>query len=56
MNLSPRTFVLTQEESIVKANILQALQYVECSYSFASAEKDSERFKALFPDSEIGKN
>ena len=29
MNLSPVTFVLTQEETVVKAEILQALQYVE---------------------------
>ena len=56
VNLSPGTFVLTQEESVVKAEILQALQYVECNYSFASAEKDSERFKAMFPDSEIASN
>ena len=56
MNLSPGTFVLTQEESVVKAEILQALHYVECNCSFASAEKDSERFKAMFPDSDICKN
>ena len=56
VNLSPGTFVLTQEESVVKAEILQALQYVECNYSFASAEKDSGRFKAMFPDSDICKN
>ena len=32
MNLSPGTFVLTQEESVVKAEILQALQYIECNH------------------------
>ena len=56
MNLSPVTFVLTQEETVVKAEILQALEYVECNYSFATAEKDSERFKAMSPESEIAKN
>ena len=56
VNLSPGTFVLTLEESVVKAEILQALQYVECNYSFASAEKESKRFKTIFPDSEIAKN
>ena len=54
--LSSGTFVLTQEECVVKAEILQALQYVENNYSFASAEKDSERFKAMFPDSKIAKH
>ena len=34
----------------------QTLQYVECNYSFASAEKDSQRCKAMSPDSEIAKN
>ena len=42
--------------SAVKAEILQALQYVECNYLFASAKKNSEIFKAMFPDSEIAKN
>ena len=35
---------------------MQALQYVESNYSFADAEKDSERFKAMFSDSEIATN
>ena len=42
--------------SAVKTEILQALQYVECNYFFASAKKDSEISKAMFPDSEIAKN
>ena len=51
MNLSPWTFALTQEEIFVKAEILQALQYVEWNFSFAIAAKDSERFIAMFPES-----
>ena len=35
---------------------MQALQYVESNYSFAGAEKDSERFKAMFSDSEKATN
>ena len=35
---------------------MEALQYVESKYSSAGAEKDSERFKAMFSDSEIAKN
>ena len=51
VNLSPWTFALTQEEIFVKAEILQALQYVEWNFSFAIAAKDSERFIAMFPES-----
>ena len=55
VNLSPGTFALTQEEIFVKAEILKALQFVEWDFSFAIAAKDSERFKAMVPDSEIAK-
>lgn len=33
-NLSSATFVLTQDDSIVRAEILQALHYLESNYSF----------------------
>ena len=56
VNFSPGTFALTQEEIFVQAEIFQALQYVEWNYSSASAAKDSEKFKAMFPGSEIAKN
>ena len=41
-NLSSATFVLTQDDSIVRAEILQALHYLESNYSFWSAGRDSE--------------
>ena len=41
-NLSPATFVLIQDDSIVRAEILQALHYLESNYSFRSAGRDSE--------------
>ena len=56
VNFSPGTFALTQEEIFVQAEIFQALQYVEWNYSSASAAKDSEKFKAMFPGSEIAQN
>ena len=56
INLSSGSFVLTPEESIVKAEVLQALNHAQCNYSFASARGDSERFREMFPDSEIAKN
>lgn len=56
VNLSSGSLTLTHEESVVKAEILQALQYVEANYSFASAKKDTERFRTMFPDSEIARN
>ena len=46
---------LTAKEKIVYAEILQALHLVEANQSFASAAKDTERFKRMFPDSEIAK-
>lgn len=33
-NLSSATFVLTLDDSIVRAEILQALHYLESNYSF----------------------
>ena len=41
-NLSSATFVLTLDDSIVRAEILQALLYLESNYSFRSAGRDSE--------------
>ena len=56
VSLSSGTLTLTTEELIQKAEILQALKYVNANYSFASAFDDSERFQLMFPDSEIAKN
>ena len=41
-NLSSATFVLIQDDSIVRAEILQALHYLGSNYSFWSAGRDSE--------------
>ena len=45
--------LLTLENQVLKAETLQALDYVSSNYSFASAKNDSDKFKMMFPDSKI---
>ena len=45
--------VLSLEDQVVAAEILQALHVVEPNQYFASSNGDSERLKRMFPDSEI---
>ena len=52
----PSEAVLSVEELVTKAEILQALKTVESNYSFSSADGDNERFVLMFPDSEIAKS
>ena len=56
ISLSKSSFVLTPEDQVVKAEILQALHMVNKNLSFASLKEDSERFHAMFPDSMIAKS
>ena len=54
LSLSSTTSVLlTPEDEVVKAETLQALDYVSSNYSFVSAKNDSEKFRRMFPDSKI---
>ena len=46
---------LSAEEEIRKAEIIHALKCVESKYSFASTSNDGERFRIMFPDSQIPK-
>lgn len=48
--------VLTAEDSVLKAEVLQALKVVESNYSFASSNGDGDRFRLMFPDSKIAEN
>ena len=52
----PSEAVLSVEELVTKAEILQALKTVQSNYSFYSADGDNERFVLMFPDSEIAKS
>ena len=54
--LSPKQKItLSPEDQVVNAEILQALQFADCNYSFASAKTDADRFRKMFPDSMIAK-
>ena len=48
--------MLSSEEQVLCAEVLQALQVVNSNYSFASSENDNERFKITFPDSKIAQS
>ena len=56
ISLSKSSFVLTPEDQVAKAEILQALHMMNKNLSFASSKKDSERILAMFPDSMIAKS
>ena len=56
ISLSKSSFVLTPEDRVAKAEILQALRMVNKNLSFASSKGDSEKFCAMFPDSMIAKS
>ena len=54
VNLTPKTnMVLSSEDKVFKAEILQALHVAKFNYSFASTQSDSKRFQMMFPDSQI---
>ena len=54
--LSKGSVILTNEEHVLKAEIIQALKIVEGNFSFASANDDGDRFPTMFPDSAIAKS
>ena len=55
--LQPKScLVLTPEDPVIKVEILQALHCTHQNYSFASVSSDNQRFRLMFPDSEIAKN
>ena len=47
--------VFSSKESIIKAEILQALNTVDSNFSFASANGNGKLFREMFPDSDIAK-
>ena len=56
ISLSKSSFVLTPSDQAAKAGILHALHMVNKNLSFPSCKEDSERFRAMFPDSMIAKS
>ena len=51
----PDKCVLTPEDQVIKAEIFQALNYVDHAYSFASAENNNNLLRVMFPNSNIAK-
>ena len=56
ISLSNSLFVLTPEDQVAKAEILQALHMVNKNLLFASSKEGSERFHAMCLDSMIAKS
>ena len=52
----PDKYVLTPEDQVIKAEILQVLNYVDNNYSFGSAENNNNLLRAMVPDSSIAKS
>ena len=50
-----QNFASSSDEQIMKAEILQAPKTVGSNFSFASANGDGDRFRQMFPDSNIAK-
>ena len=46
---------LSEANKVLKAEIINLLRMVEYNISFSSASQDNERFRVMFPDSDIAK-
>ena len=46
---------LSEANKVLKAEIINLLHMVEYNISFSSASQDNERFRVMFPDSDIAK-
>ena len=47
--------ILTPQEEVIRAETIQALKVVNSNYSFLSTTDDGDRFRSMFPDSNIAK-
>lgn len=57
VSLSTNNIVyLPPEEQVLKAETIQALDCVNSNYSFANANSDTQKFKAIFLDSKIAES
>ena len=54
--LSKGSVILTNDEHVLKAEIIQALKIVDGNFSFTSANGDGDRFRTMFLDSAIAKS
>ena len=53
--MSRGSFLLINEQQVLKAEIIQPLKIVDCIYIFACSTYDGDRFREILPDSEITK-
>ena len=53
--LSKGSVILTNEEHVLKAEVIQALKIADGGFSFASVNVDVDRLHIMFPDSETAK-
>ena len=56
LSTSKTNLVHTNEDKLIKVETIQALDFIQSNYSFASAANDSEEFWIMFPDSKIAKS
>ncbi|CAL4093316.1 unnamed protein product [Meganyctiphanes norvegica] len=47
--------ILTPQEEVIREETIQALKVVNSNYSFLSTTDDGDRFRSMFPDSNIAK-
>ena len=56
VELSKKTIQFTDEEKVLRAEILHALKCVDANWSFQSSNAEGKRYCLMFPDSEIAKS
>lgn len=56
VELDKKPLLFTDEEKVLKAEILHALKCVDANWSFQSTNDEGKRYVAMFPDSEIAKS
>ena len=47
--------VLSTEEQVLRAEIIRCIDIVDSNCSFSSADSDNDKYKKMFPDSNIAK-
>ena len=56
LSTSKTNLVHTNEDKLIKVETIQALDFIQSNYSFASAANDSEEYRIMFPDTKIAKS
>ena len=56
ISTSKTNVVLIHKDKLIKAETVQAVEFIQSNYSFASAANDSKKSRIMFLDSEIAKS